>query len=75
MKLPTPNEIYRHYKGENYKTVCVSKLESNPEQILVSYTPLYETEGEIKAWTRPVENFFEEIEVNGKLVPRFKLIK
>jgi len=75
VEIPKPDEIYKHYKGKNYKIILVSKMESNPEQILVHYLPLYETEGEIKVWTRPLENFLEEVEIDGKKVKRFELVK
>ena len=73
VEIPKPDEIYKHYKGKNYKIILVSKMESNPEQILVHYLPLYETEGEIKVWTRSLENFLEEVEIDGKKVKRFSL--
>ena len=73
VQIPKPDEIYRHYKGNNYKIILISRLESHPEQILVSYIPLYETRSEIKVWTRTLENFLEEVEVGGKKVKRFSL--
>ena len=73
VQIPKPDEIYKHYKGDNYKIILISRLESHPEQILVSYIPLYETESEIKVWTRTLENFLEEVEVDGKKVKRFSL--
>ena len=48
VQIPKPDEIYKHYKGDNYKIILISRLESHPEQILVSYIPLYEIEGKIK---------------------------
>ena len=73
-EIPKVGETYRHYKGKNYKIVLISKLESNPKQILIHYLPLYETEGEIKVWTRPIQNFLEEVEIGGKKIKRFELI-
>lgn len=73
--IPKVGDVYMHYKGKKYKVVLVSKLESNPEQILVSYIPLYETPHEIKEWTRTLENFQEDVEIGEKTVKRFEKIE
>lgn len=62
---------YRHYKGKDYEVIGVAKLESTLEDMVV-YKPLYETEH--KLWVRPLEVFTENIEINGKIVPRFQYI-
>lgn len=62
---------YRHYKGKDYEVIGVAKLESNLEDVVV-YKPLYESE--YKLWVRPLEVFSENIEIDGKTVPRFEYI-
>lgn len=62
---------YRHYKGNEY-VVCGIVLHSETLEPLVLYEPQYETG--VKLWVRPLEMFIEEVEVDGKKVPRFKLV-
>ena len=63
--------IYRHYKGSLYQVLHVAN-HSETEEELVVYRCLY---GEYDVWVRPLAMFTESIEVNGKEVPRFELIK
>ena len=65
--------IYRHYKGKEYEVLGIAKYESTLED-LVLYKPLYE-QNMCDYWTRPVANFLEEVEWEGKKMPRFKFIK
>ena len=62
--------IYEHYKGNRY-TVIDTVRHSETEELLVLYRPMY---GEENLWVRPFNMFFEEIELNGSLQPRFKYI-
>ena len=66
-----PQGIYRHYKGSLYQVLHVAN-HSETEEELVVYRCLY---GEYDVWVRPLAMFTESIEVNGKEVPRFELIK
>ena len=63
--------IYRHYKGNLYQVLHTAK-HSETEETLVVYRCLY---GEYGVWVRPLEMFIEVVEVDGKEVPRFDLIK
>ena len=56
---------YRHYKGGLYEHVCVATLESDLSEMIVYRA----ADGSI--WTRPKDVFFQLVEVDGKLVPRF----
>ncbi|MES2322942.1 MAG: DUF1653 domain-containing protein [Pseudomonadota bacterium] len=56
---------YRHYKGGLYEHVCVATLESDLSEMIVYRA----ADGSI--WTRPKEVFFQLVEVDGALVPRF----
>lgn len=62
---------YRHYKGPEYEVVGVAR-HSETLEILVVYYPVYNQSG---LWVRPHAMFFEHIEHNGQLQPRFALIK
>lgn len=58
---------YRHYKGGEYEVVGVVR-HSETLEVLVLYRPLY---GDTGLWVRPYDMFFEQIEVDGRMQPRF----
>jgi len=62
--------IYQHYKGPKYLVIDTVR-HSETEELLVLYKPM---QGEDNLWVRPFDMFFEEIEINKQLVPRFKYI-
>lgn len=62
---------YRHYKDGEYEVVDVV-LHSETQEQMILYRPLYESE--VKLWVRPLELFISEVEVDGKKVPRFRII-
>ncbi|MEG9304352.1 DUF1653 domain-containing protein [Psychrobacter celer] len=66
-----PQGIYRHYKGNLYQVLHTAH-HSETEEALVVYRCLY---GEYGVWVRPLAMFTENVEVEGKEVPRFELIK
>ena len=61
--------IYQHFKGKKYKVHGLVKHSETLED-LVLYEALYEN-ALGKMWVRPKEMFLEEVEVEGKKVPRF----
>lgn len=62
-------KFYRHSKsGKYYEYLGESVNSENPNESLVTYKALY---GDERIWTRPKSMFFEEVEIDGKLVPRF----
>lgn len=62
--------LYRHYKGQDYRVLALGKHVETKEE-LITYQACY---GENKTWVQPKERFMEEVEWEGKIVPRFKLI-
>lgn len=64
--------IYQHFKGKKYKVHGLVKHSETLED-LVLYEALYEN-ALGKMWVRPKEMFLEEVEVEGKKVPRFTFI-
>jgi hypothetical protein len=56
---------YRHYKGGLYELVCMATLEADLSEMVVYRA----ADGSI--WTRPKEVFFQLVDVDGELVPRF----
>jgi hypothetical protein len=61
---------YRHYKGKDYLVLYQAKHSETLEDMVV-YQALY---GERGIWVRPLEMFLEQVEIDGKLVERFKEI-
>lgn len=64
------NGRYRHFKGAEYEVVGIARHSETLEELVI-YRPLY---GEMGLWVRPRAMFLEEVEVDGKLRPRFSRI-
>ena len=68
--------LYRHFKGG---TVYVFDVVNHSETLepLVIYVALYEckTGGVGSMWARPMSMFLENVEHEGKTVPRFERIR
>ncbi len=62
--------IYEHYKGNRYKIIDIAR-HSETEELLVLYRPMY---GDESLWVRPFAMFFEKVEVDGFLRPRFTYV-
>lgn len=62
------NKYYRHFKGGIYKFVGIAK-DSETQEEMVVYQAVY---GERQMWVRPKDMFFEEVERDGKKMPRFQ---
>jgi hypothetical protein len=56
---------YRHYKGGLYELVCEATLEADLTPMIIYRAQ----DGSV--WARPKSVFFELIEVEGLMVPRF----
>lgn len=63
---------YQHFKGGMYKVLGVAKNSETFEDLVV-YEALYGNETS-KIWVRPVSMFMDEVDVDGKKVPRFKYV-
>jgi hypothetical protein len=68
--------IYEHYKGKKYEVLGIARHSETLEE-LVMYKALYKSEefGENALWARPKKMFFENVNIDGKEIPRFKYIK
>jgi len=62
---------YKHYKGGEYSVIGVAKHSETLEDLVV-YKALY---GEELIWVRPLKMFLEEVEVDGKKIPRFSSVE
>lgn len=65
-----PSGRYEHYKGEQYEVVGIAENRESHEQLVV-YRALY---GNFGLYVRPLSMFTEQVEVNGKKVPRFRFV-
>jgi cyclomaltodextrinase / maltogenic alpha-amylase / neopullulanase len=61
---------YRHYKGKEYEVIGVARNSETLEELVI-YRALY---GDFGIWARPIKMFLEEVEINGKKVPRFQYL-
>ena len=66
-----PTGRYRHYKGNEYTVIGVAR-HSETEEELVVYRQEY---GDRSLGLRPLTMFREMVTVEGKEVPRFKLLR
>ncbi len=61
---------YRHYKQKYYQVIGVAKHSETMEELVV-YRKLYDDYG---LWVRPLSMFIENVEVDGKIMPRFEYV-
>lgn len=69
--LPSPG-MYQHYKGWIYEVIWVGKHSETLEDLVI-YKALY-THPEFwenALWVRPISLFQSEVELDGKIFPRF----
>lgn len=67
---PTPLGRYRHHKGGEYEVIAVARHSETLEPLVV-YRPLYQDSG---WWVRPHAMFFEQVDIDGHLQPRFMFV-
>jgi hypothetical protein len=66
----TPPGRYRHHKGGEYEVLGAVRHSETLEP-LVLYRALY---GEGGLWVRPHAMFFEQVDIEGRLQPRFSRV-
>ena len=62
---------YRHFKGNEYRVLCLARHSETGETMVV-YRALY---GEGEVWVRPASMWLESVERDGTVQPRFTLIE
>lgn len=55
---PKPNEVYRHFKGNDYQIIDIA-IHSETRELYVVYKALY---GEGKTFIRPLDMFMSEVD-------------
>ena len=69
-----PNSIYEHYKGQRYRIIAIATFSEDISQRLVVYEALYANKVS-QVWARPEAMFLEMVQLEGRAIPRFKLIE
>ncbi len=64
-----PGQIWKHYKGNDYKIIILGNHSETGEEMVV-----YEQLHSGKIYIRPMNLFFNQVEWEGKTVPRFTLV-
>jgi hypothetical protein len=66
---PQKGEVWRHYKGDSYRVTGLA-LHSSTDEWMVLYEPMYENAA-TEFFTRPLSEWSEVVEWEGKKVARF----
>lgn len=62
--------VYEHYKGNRYQVIGVAHHSEDLAELVI-YRALY---GKNLLWVRPLSMFFETVDYQGEIKPRFKYI-
>ena len=65
-------DIFKHYKGNLYKVICISRHSEDLVWYVV-YETLYDNKVST-VWHRPLDMFLGTLEVDGKTVQRFEKV-
>jgi hypothetical protein len=65
---------YRHNKSGNLYQVIGVAIDTETQQTLVVYSPLYEHDFRFELFARPYQMFVEQVELEGRSVPRFEYV-
>ena len=65
---------YQHFKGKKYEVIGVGRDSETLAEVVI-YKALYRSGfGENALWVRPLDNFMQKVEKEGKELLRFKKI-
>ncbi len=67
--------VFEHYKGKKYKVLGVGR-HTETLGMCVVYQSLYDSAefGDRAVWIRPLEMFLETVTMDGREIPRFRLV-
>ena len=65
--------IYRHYKNKDHRVIKIVKNHETLEDVVV-YKTLYNNPV-LKYFVRPLNEFTQEVKIDGIKQPRYKFIK
>ena len=65
--IETPQGLYRHYKGGQYRVLGTVRHSESLEPMTL-YQALYGQQG---LWVRPAAMFSENVDIDGQVQPRF----
>ena len=65
---------YRHFKGPEVEVIGVALHSETMAELVVYKHITGQMAGEENYWVRPVSVFVEEVERDGKMIPRFKYL-
>lgn len=78
IKMINDSELgkYRHFKNEKLYEVIGQAIHSETREEMVIYKALYHCDefGIDQLWVRPKAMFFEQMNHNGDIVPRFQKV-
>ena len=67
--------LYEHYKGKRYEVLDMARHTESGERLVI-YKALYKGDfPEGTLWARPLAMFTENVTVEGKIMPRFRLLR
>jgi hypothetical protein len=68
--------LYRHYKGKIYQVIGTGR-HSETLELMVIYQGQYNSEefGDKPFFVRPYDLFVQDVEIEGKNVPRFQYLE
>ncbi|HLD86095.1 MAG TPA: DUF1653 domain-containing protein [Patescibacteria group bacterium] len=73
-----PHEVrpgrYRHFKGDEVEVLGMALHSETREEFVIYKHVTGQRAGEPYWWVRPIEMFYEEVEINGKRLPRFAFV-
>lgn len=68
---PTSNEVWVHFKGQEYFVLAVAKHSETQEELVIYRSQYWESPNDPKYWARPLKMFMGDVTVDGKRVHRF----
>ena len=63
---------YKHFKGDIMEVIGTALHSETLEEFVIYKHVTGDRAGESNYWVRPITMFLEEVEVNGKKIPRFE---